>query len=72
MKVKTQCILLALLGVIFSTQAYCNSRKSIECDWLSISNSAQKIIVQEYVNALDSFAQAIPIVGGDTESTWAC
>ena len=71
MKVKTRCILLALLGVIFSTQAYCNSRKSIECDWLSISNSAQKIIVQDYVNALDSFALAMPIIGGDTESTWA-
>ena len=29
------------------------------------------MIVQNYVNALDSFALAMPIVGGDTESTWA-
>lgn len=71
MKVNTRCILLALLGIMYSIQVYCNSRKSIECDWLSISNSAQKIIVQDYVNALDSFALAMPIVGGDTESTWA-
>ncbi|MBO5538086.1 MAG: hypothetical protein J5971_03470 [Prevotella sp.] len=29
------------------------------------------MIVQDYVNALDSFALAMPIVGGDAESTWA-
>jgi len=29
------------------------------------------MIVQEYVNALESFAKAMPIVGGDAESTWA-
>ena len=71
MKVSTRCILLALLGVTYSIQAYCKSRKSIECDWLYISESAQKIIVQDYVNALDSFALAMPIIGSDTESTWA-
>ena len=38
---------------------------------MSISDSAQKMIVQDYVNSLDSFAQAMPIIGGDTESTWA-
>ena len=68
---KIECILIAFCGVLFSTQAYCNSRKLIDVDWLSLSDSAQKIIVQDYVNALDSFALAMPIVGGDTESTWA-
>jgi hypothetical protein len=38
---------------------------------VSLSVSAQKRIVLDYVNALDSFALAMPIVGGDTESTWA-
>ena len=68
---KIECILIAFCGVLFSTQAYCNSRKLIDVDWLSLSDSAQKIIVQDYVNALDSFALAMPIIGGDTESTWA-
>ena len=57
--------------MLFSTQAYCDSIKSIKCGWLSISDSTQKMIVQEYVNALESFAQAMPIVGGDTGSSWA-
>jgi hypothetical protein len=68
---KTRGIFLVFLWIMYCAQAHCNSRKSIECDWLSISNSAQKIIVQDYVNALDSFALAMPIIGGDTESTWA-
>lgn len=68
---KIECILIAFCGVLFSTQAYCNSRKLIDVDWLSLSESAQKIIVRDYVNALDSFALAMPIIGGDTESTWA-
>lgn len=68
---KIECILIAFCGVLFSTQAYCNSRKLIDVDWLSLSESAQKIIVRDYVNALDSFALAMPIVGGDTESSWA-
>lgn len=68
---KIECILIAFCSVLFSTQAYCNSRKLIDVDWLSLSDSAQKIIVQDYVNALDSFALAMPIIGGDTESTWA-
>lgn len=71
MKVYTRCIFLVYLGMLFSTQAYCDSIKSIKCGWLSISDSTQKMIVQEYVNALESFAQAMPIVGGDTESSWA-
>ena len=45
--------------------------KTIEADWLVISDSAQKSMILENVYALDSFAQAMPIVGGDTESSWA-
>lgn len=43
----------------------------LEIDWRYFSLSTQKKIVQDYVYALDSFAIAMPIVGGDTESTWA-
>ena len=43
----------------------------LEIDWRYFSLSTQKKIVQDYVHALDSFAIAMPIVGGDTESTWA-
>lgn len=64
-------ILIALCGVLFSTQAYCDSIKPVDVEWLLISDSAQKVVVQDYVNSLDSFAQAMPIIGGDTESTWA-
>lgn len=58
-------VFIACCGVLFSPQAYCNSIKTIEVDWLSLPYSAQEKIVQEYVNALDSFAMAMPIVGGD-------
>ena len=47
------------------------TREINNADWVTISDSAQKRIVQDYVNALDSFALAMPIVGSDTESTWA-
>ena len=43
----------------------------LEIDWRYFSLSTQKKIVQDYVYALDSFAIAMPIVGGDAESTWA-
>ena len=69
---KTRGIFLVfLLWIMYCAQAHCDSIKSIEHDWLSLSDSAQKMIVQDYVNSLDSFAQAMPIIGGDTESTWA-
>ena len=71
MRVYTRYLFFVFLGIMFSTRAYCDSIKSIKCGWLSISDSAQKMIVQDYVNALDSFALAMPIVGGDAESTWA-
>ena len=68
---KTRGIFLVFLWIMYCAQAHCDSIKSIEHDWLSLSDSAQKMIVQDYVNSLDSFAQAMPIIGGDTESTWA-
>lgn len=71
MKVNAKFIFLAFLGTICYTQAYCGSIEPIGTGWMSISDSAQKMIVQNYVNALDSFALAMPIVGGDTESAWA-
>lgn len=71
MRVYTRYLFFVFLGIMFSTRAYCDSIKSIKCGWLSISDSTQKMIVQEYVNALESFAKAMPIVGGDAESTWA-
>ena len=68
------CMLIILLGI--TTISYGNNQesslsKSASEDWLALSDSMQKRIVRDYVNALDSFAQAMPIVGGDTESTWA-
>ena len=71
MRVYTRYLFFVFLGILFSTRAYCDSIKSIKYGWLSISDSTQKMIVQEFVNALESFAQAMPIVGGDTESSWA-
>ena len=71
MKVNAKYIFLTFLGIKCYTQAYCDSIEPIGAGWMSISDSAQKMIVQDYVNALDSFALAMPIVGGDTESTWA-
>ena len=61
MRVYTRYLFFVFLGIMFSTRAYCDSIKSIKCGWLSISDSTQKMIVQEYVNALESFAQAMPI-----------
>lgn len=66
--------ILALISV--ATIALANHQqffmlKTIEADWLVISDSAQKSMILENVYALDSFAQAMPIVGGDTESSWA-
>ncbi len=68
------CMLIILLGI--TTISYGNNQesslsKSASEDWLALSDSAQKRIVRDNVNALDSFAQAMPIVGGDTESMWA-
>ena len=72
MNIRYIIVLLAVFGV--STNIHAKIQESVnssETGWMSISDSAQKIIVQDYLNALDSFALAMPIIGGDTESTWA-
>ena len=69
---KIKCIFLALLGIMCSVQA-CEPKRAVDAEgkWLSISDSIQKMIVLDYVNALDSFGLTMPIVGRDIESIWA-
>lgn len=55
----------------FSLNLYSCNKQYEKADWLPLSESTQKQIVKEYVAALDSFALAMPIVGGDTESNLA-
>lgn len=57
------------IAVILSVNSLvCSGQNS---KWVTLSPSAQNEIVQNYVSALDSFAQAMPIVGNDSESIWA-
>lgn len=46
-------------------------QKTIEDDWKILSDSAQRQIILDYINTLDSFTLAMPIIGNDTESIWA-
>jgi hypothetical protein len=46
-------------------------QKILESDLLTLPALVQNIIINDYINALDSFSQGMPIIGGDTESTWA-
>lgn len=71
MKNQIICVLIAICCVLISSQACCDSKKTINVEWQLLSDSAQKTIVLDYVNALDSFALAMPVIGGDTESAWA-
>ena len=69
-------VLLFLIVVVAPNSLWCNNlrfhpRSPYVPDWLTLSESVQKSIVLDYVNAIDSFALAMPIVGSDTESTWA-
>ena len=69
-------VLLFLIVVVAPNSLWCNNlrfhpRSPYVPDWLTLSESVQKSIVLDYVNAIDSFALAMPIVGNDTESTWA-
>ena len=68
-----KCIIViaTIAGCACACHERSNDSSEFLTEWLSLSPSAQKKIVQEYVNALDSFAMAMPIVGGDTESAWA-
>lgn len=40
-------------------------------DWLPISIESQDKIINEYVDALDEFAQVVPLFDDDTEAQWA-
>ena len=64
-------VVAAIIGCICACNVRSNDSSEFLTEWLSLSPSVQEKIVQEYVNALDSFAMAMPIVGGDTESAWA-
>ena len=69
-------IVLFLIALVAPNSLWCNQlhihpNSSYTPDWLILSESAKNSIVQDYVNALDSFVQAMPIVGSDTESKWA-
>ncbi len=48
MKVNTKYIFLTFLGIICYTQAYCYSIEPIGAGWMSISDSAQKMIVHAH------------------------
>lgn len=45
--------------------------KNSNTSFVTLSKSTQDKIIINYVNVLDSFAMAMPIIGGDTESDWA-
>ena len=73
-KEKTKIIIiLTLLNVITITWANHKPpmQKILESDLLTLPALVQNIIINDYINALDSFSQGMPIIGGDTESTWA-
>ena len=70
---KTKVILIATF--ICSTMC-CNSNTGKVSaqdspEWLTLSKEAQKRIVNDYVDALDEFAQMMPKFGQDTEAQWA-
>jgi len=69
-------VVLFLIAVVAPNSLWCKELLSnldnYYCtDGLTLSELTQKSVIQDYVNALDSFALAMPIVGGDTESMWA-
>ena len=78
---KAFLVITVILGVVLcvyiwpvpmeNMQISAGSNKLNGINWFTLSESAQERIVYDYVNALDSFAMAMPIVGGDTESAWA-
>ena len=61
------------LFIIISVSTFANNKEKIYYneEFMMLLDSTRNRIVKDYVNALDSIAQAMTIVGGDTESTWA-
>ena len=68
--------LLVILGISTFMSVSCSGNTAISNgvqgeEWVALSPDAQKHIITTYLSALDSFALAMPHVGGDTESAWA-
>lgn len=65
-----------LIICLFSCAMFCCSGVKHDVaqgspEWLPLSVEAQEIILNDYVAALDEFAQVMPKFGSDTESQWA-
>lgn len=64
-----------LISCLFSCTMFCYSGVKQDVaqgspEWLPLSAEAQEIILNDYVAALDEFAQVMPKFGRDTESLW--
>ena len=71
MKLKTS-IIVCLLGFIGYGYSCTNNIKAKNSpDWLPISLEVQESIVNDYVKALDEYAQVMPYFADDTEAQWA-
>lgn len=62
------CLICSVTCCISNTQ---QDSSASTPDWLILSNDAQRMVVNDYVDALDEFAQVMPKFGQDTESEWA-
>lgn len=67
---------LILFGAALCVFASCNKNANVstndtDASFIPLSAPTQKKIMLDLVNAVDSFAMAMPIIGGDTESSWA-
>lgn len=60
-----------MIGTIICILLSCQNQNPANDEIITLSASKQQELVTNYVNALDSFAMAMPIIGGDIESTWA-
>lgn len=65
-----------LIVCLMCSMVCCNSNTSRVSaqdspEWLTLSMEAQEKIVNDYVDALDEFAQVMPKFGQDTEAQWA-
>lgn len=64
MKLRNLLLLIVCMGV-----SSCVVSK--EQNLYGLSHTEVRELVMQYTDALDSLAQVMPIIGGDTESTWA-
>ena len=67
--------ILPLISLVICLFIFCvgcsASPKNIRTDSETLSISSQNNLILDFVESLDSFAMAMPIIGGDTESDWA-